>query len=181
MSRELSIKDLRSQAANKRWCKDDANTMQPPPPAADAKGHAPSASASDGVGERGEGEGGKFITEARVVIHFLNETVRRSFRETESNLTSIRARFQEGGVDLDGVKKMILRQKALWSEDPKMSEYLRIETLFAKSKFDSYYAAKDLPARVQNSGNAGASGVDRNRGTTNARTIGQYDGVGKVV
>ena len=92
----------------------------------------------------------KWLTEARTVIHFMNETLSRQFRETAANLTAIRSRFNEGGVTLEGVKQMILRQKTLWGSDPKMSEYLRIETLFAKSKFDSYYAARELPARIQN-------------------------------
>jgi hypothetical protein len=40
---------------------------------------------------------------------------------------------------------MIDRQVARWKGDPKMEEYLRPGTLFNKEKFDSYYAAKDIP------------------------------------
>ncbi len=158
LRRENNIRELRIKAAKSRWggeCKDDAKgyakAMQP----VDANTHARSVSvsasaSSEGVG--GAGEGGEFITEARVVIHFLNETVGRSFRETATNLATIRERFNEGGVTLEGVKQMIVRQKAAWGDDPKMSEFLRIETLFAKSKFDSYYSAKTLPVIKSNGG-----------------------------
>ena len=39
---------------------------------------------------------------------------------------------------------MIIRQVKMW-KGTSMAKYLRPETLFNKTKFDSYYAAKDLP------------------------------------
>lgn len=83
--------------------------------------------------------------EARVLLRHLNEAAGRSYRETETNLGFIRARLEEPGVDLDGCRKMIDRQVAKWKTDPKMSEFLRPETLFNSTKFDAYYAAKDQP------------------------------------
>jgi hypothetical protein len=46
---------------------------------------------------------------------------------------------------VEGVKQMISRQVLKWKDDPKMCDYLRPETLFNKTKFDGYYAAKDVP------------------------------------
>lgn len=85
------------------------------------------------------------MAKARPVLHLLNERSGRSFRETEANLLLIAARMEEPGVDLDGIMAMVRRQCALWGPDPKMSEYLRPETLFGKTKFESYYANRNLP------------------------------------
>lgn len=82
---------------------------------------------------------------AKAVILFLNEKTGRAFRATPSNLEIIISRLKEPGVTFDGVKKMIERQCKRWKGDSTMEEYLRPETLFRKSKFDSYYAAKDVP------------------------------------
>lgn len=87
-----------------------------------------------------------YSPESRVALHYLNEKSGRSFRERESSLSVIQARLDEDGVDIDGVKKMIDRQCARWKGTPQ-EEYLRPETLFGKTKFDGYYAAKDLPIK----------------------------------
>lgn len=89
------------------------------------------------------------MTQARIVIHFLNEQTGRHFRELNSNLTVIAARLREPQVDLEGVKEMIIRQCKRW-KGTSQEEYLRPETLFGKTKFDSYYAAKDLPVTYGN-------------------------------
>lgn len=83
--------------------------------------------------------------EARTVLHLLNQGSGKSFREVDSNLSLIHARLSEPGVDLEGVKKMVKRQCARW-KGTAQEEYLRPETLFNKTKFDAYYAAKDQPA-----------------------------------
>lgn len=85
------------------------------------------------------------VTEARVIIHFLNETASRSFRETPQNFKLICARLDEVKGDVDGVKRMIIRQCALWSGDPKMCEHLTPDTLFGKSNFGKYYDNRALP------------------------------------
>jgi uncharacterized phage protein (TIGR02220 family) len=87
------------------------------------------------------------MTKARILIHYLNEKTGRHYRETSANLTVISARLKEDGVELDGVKQMIDRQCDRWN-GTEQAEYLRPETLFGKSKFDSYYAAKDVPITV---------------------------------
>jgi len=89
---------------------------------------------------------------ARPVLHLLNECSGRSFRETEGNLLIIAARMDEPGVDLDGIMAMVRRQCALWGPDPKMSEFLRPETLFGKTKFESYYANRNQPVPTPGTG-----------------------------
>lgn len=102
--------------------------------------------------ERMEGKEGKensvlVDSDSRSVLSFLNLITLKNFRMTESNLKLIRARLSEDGVTVEGVTRMIERQCELWKDDPKMFEFLRPETLFGKSKFDGYYAAKDLPVK----------------------------------
>lgn len=106
--------------------------------------------------ERTEGNGmeGNILpeTHARVLIHFLNEKTGRAFRETDANLTVITARLKEDGVDIAGCKMMIERQVRRW-KGTESEEYLRPETLFGKTKFDSYYAAKYQPVPERANGN----------------------------
>ena len=83
-----------------------------------------------------------YHADAITVLHILNEATGRHYRETDGNLAVISARLKEPDVDLAGVRKMVARQCALW-KDGEMSEYLRPETLFNKTKFDSYYAGRD--------------------------------------
>jgi uncharacterized phage protein (TIGR02220 family) len=78
------------------------------------------------------------------VLSYLNQKAGRQFRETETNLDFISARLSEPGVDLEGIKKMIDRQVARWKGTPQ-EEYLRPETLFNRTKFDGYYAAREAP------------------------------------
>jgi len=83
--------------------------------------------------------------EANTILETLNEVSGRKFRLTDTNLGLIQARLKEPGVDLEGMLKMVRRQAAIWMPDPKMSEYVRPETLFGKKKFDSYYGSRELP------------------------------------
>lgn len=88
---------------------------------------------------------GKLLAEAKEILDFLNQHSGRVYRMVETNITLIRARLQEPDVTVAEMKKMIARQCAMWRGDEKMDRYLRPETLFNKTKFDSYYAARDLP------------------------------------
>lgn len=91
-----------------------------------------------------QGGNGKYHRDTRTVLHWLNEASQKHFRETDPNLSIISARLNEPGVALDGVKEMIERQCKKWMRTD-MQDYLRPETLFGKTKFDGYYAAKDQP------------------------------------
>lgn len=119
---------------------------------------------------------------ARPVLHLLNQTAGRQFRETEANLLLIAARLEEREVTLEGVMQMVRRQCALWRPDPKMSEYLRPQTLFNRKKFDSYYANRDLPTDHRNgnghqhqapAGGSRVPGTDRNRFIAGADDVGR--------
>jgi uncharacterized phage protein (TIGR02220 family) len=89
-------------------------------------------------------ESDKYHLHARAALAILSEASGKKFRETDPSLMVISARLKEPGVDIDGVRKMILRQCKCWL-GTSMAEYLRPETLFRRSKFDGYYAAKDSP------------------------------------
>jgi uncharacterized phage protein (TIGR02220 family) len=86
----------------------------------------------------------QYHVDARSVLAYLNECSGKKFRDTDPNLALISARLIESGVSADGVRIMIHRMTRLWKAT-KMEEYLRPETLFGKTKFDNYYAAKDQP------------------------------------
>lgn len=95
--------------------------------------------------ERKEGvEGEIYHRDSRTALHWLNEKSGRKFRETDENLGFISARLSESGVDIEGIKKMIDRQCARW-KGTDQAEYLRPQTLFNATKFDGYYAGKDIP------------------------------------
>ncbi len=79
---------------------------------------------------------------AERVLSTLNLACGRSYRAVDSTLQPIMARLQEVDVTEEGVIEMVKRQCLRWKPDPKMREFLRPETLFAKSKFDGYYAAR---------------------------------------
>lgn len=88
--------------------------------------------------------------DSRAILHVLNETAGRHFREVDDSLAFIEARLSEDGVTVDGVKTMILRQWQKW-KGTDMEDYMRPETLFNKTKFASYYASKDLPIHANHS------------------------------
>ncbi len=85
------------------------------------------------------------MNDARVIIHFLNEQAGRSYQERASNFKLICGRLEEVDGDVDGVKRMIVRQCRLWKGDPKMCECLTVDTLFRKSNFGKYYDNRDFP------------------------------------
>lgn len=98
------------------------------------------------MGEGGDGcvcEPSKF-SKARIVLHYLNQSAGRKYRETDANFTIIQARLDEVNGDLEGVKMMIDRQVQRW-KGTDQEEYLRPETLFGKQKFGAYYDNRDQP------------------------------------
>lgn len=90
-----------------------------------------------------------YHADSRTVLHWLNEKSGRHYRETDANLKFISARLGEPDVTLEGMKLMIERQCKRW-KGTAQAEYLRPETLFGKTKFDSYYAAKEEPVYDEN-------------------------------
>ena len=80
--------------------------------------------------------------EAREVLTFLNEKTGRSFRFVDTNLRLIEARLRSGASVAD-CKGVVARKVREWKNDAKMSAFLRPETLFSASKFESYLGEKD--------------------------------------
>lgn len=83
------------------------------------------------------------------IIKYLNEKVDRSFKVTNKWKDLIKARWNEG-QRYDDFIKVIDVKTSQWLQDPKMSNYLRPETLFS-NKFDSYLNEQLEPERESNS------------------------------
>lgn len=99
--------------------------------------------------------------DTEAVLDYLNQRAGRQFRRVAPNLSIISMRLSEPDVTLDGVKAMIDRQVTRWSGTTQ-AEYLRPETLFNRTKFDSYYASKDeLVILNDEKGRPQISAVDR--------------------
>ena len=86
---------------------------------------------------------------AKGVLSHLNDMTGRDYRPLSSNLDPIAIRLEEVELDVEGVKTMINRQCARWKTDDKMSEYLRVSTLFSAGKFPEYFGARNLPVSVK--------------------------------
>jgi uncharacterized phage protein (TIGR02220 family) len=75
------------------------------------------------------------------IIDYLNQKVGTNYRHTTKRTqTLIKARWNEG-FTLDDFKTVIDKKTAEWLNDPKMSKYLRPETLFG-NKFEGYLNQK---------------------------------------
>ncbi|QYN56395.1 hypothetical protein GYM69_04285 [Lactobacillus panisapium] len=75
------------------------------------------------------------------VINYLNEKLGAKYKPNSAiNKRLIDARAKEG-YSLDDFKQVIDNKCATWAHDPKMSKYLRPQTLFG-TKFESYLNEK---------------------------------------
>jgi len=75
------------------------------------------------------------------IISYLNSKIGSQYRATsEKTKKHIRARLNEG-FSVDDFKTVIDKKSTEWSNDPKMAQYLRPETLFG-TKFESYLNQK---------------------------------------
>ena len=71
------------------------------------------------------------------IVNYLNDVAGKNFRHsTKKTQTLIKARLREG-FTVDDFKRVIDNKTKEWKHDPKMSKYLRPETLFG-TKFESY-------------------------------------------
>lgn len=91
----------------------------------------------------------------RQVVDYLNEKAGKHYRHTDANKRLIEPRLKEG-FSLDDCKRVIDNKVSSWSNDPRMSEYLRPKTLFQASKFDGYLN-ETLPAREEHDGYGGVN------------------------
>lgn len=77
----------------------------------------------------------------KAVISYLNEKLGTKYKPNSAiNKRLIDARAKEG-YSLDDFKQVIDNKCATWAHDPKMSKYLRPQTLFG-TKFESYLNEK---------------------------------------
>lgn len=77
--------------------------------------------------------------ESKIILAFLNEKTGKKFREVEANLSLIEARLRSG-VELQTCRTLVMRKVRDWRDDAKMARYLRPETLFNRTKFETYLA-----------------------------------------
>lgn len=132
---EMSIRSKKSSSlsdnAKKRWqldanvmqivCKPDANAM----PIEDAN--------EDEVKHNKNNE-----YDLSWPISYLNQLLGTRYSTTiKSNLDVVKARYSEGRTQED-FKTVIDKKVAQWRSDEKMAKYLRPETLFNRTKFESY-------------------------------------------
>ena len=79
--------------------------------------------------------------EAKEVINHLNSKTGKSFRITDSNLKFVLSRLSDG-FSLSELKNVIDKKAVEWSGTD-MDKYLRPETLFNATKFQSYLNEKE--------------------------------------
>jgi uncharacterized phage protein (TIGR02220 family) len=79
------------------------------------------------------------------VIQLLNSLTGKKFRadKKSSNYNFISARLIEDGYPVEDLKRVVEYKFKEWKDDVKMKKYLRPETLFNKTKFESY--VNELP------------------------------------
>lgn len=83
--------------------------------------------------------GRNYRDESKTILSFLNEKTGKRFREVDANLAFIEARLRSG-VEVQDCRTLIARKVRDWGADEKMTRYLRPETLFNKTKFETYLA-----------------------------------------
>ena len=78
------------------------------------------------------------------VIEFFNSHCGKNVRNTDANIQLIKTRLDEGYTSEDCINVIKLKYKE-WKDDKMMSKYLRLSTLFNKTKFNAYFA--DIPTK----------------------------------
>jgi len=74
------------------------------------------------------------------IIEYLNKVTGRKFNtKSNANIKFIKARLKDGYTVQD-CKGVIDTMNMKWGRDGKMRVYLRPETLFNETKFQTYYA-----------------------------------------
>lgn len=79
---------------------------------------------------------------ASSLLSFLNTKAGRSYRPMPATLGPIMARLREGATEAN-CRGVIARKVRDWTGDPRMVKYLRPETLFNRTKFESYLGERE--------------------------------------
>ena len=85
--------------------------------------------------------------EISLIVDYLNEKAGTRYKHTsKTTQAAIRARLKDG-FSVEDFKTVIDVKTKKWLNDPKMRDYLRPETLFAASHFESYLneVGRELP------------------------------------
>lgn len=84
-----------------------------------------------------------------VLNHFIAVTGKQIEIDRESNRKFVKARLKDK-IPIEDLKKIIDIKTFKWKDDPKMREYIRIETLFNETKCNSYLTeVRDLEANPE--------------------------------
>lgn len=87
-----------------------------------------------------------FSNSIKEIIDYLNIVTNSNYTyKNKSNNKHINARLEEGHT-VEEFKTVIDKMQAKWGNDPKMSQYLRPETLFS-NKFESYLNMKEVKTK----------------------------------
>lgn len=134
-NQELATKQNEDFLASKTASKNEANGV--------ANGVAKSKSKSNSKEDIPNGiskKNGSDLSAITEIVDYLNQAANTSFKASSKNTQSlINARTREG-FTVDDFKAVIDGRVKAWATDPKMSEYLRPQTLFG-TKFESYLNA----------------------------------------
>lgn len=76
--------------------------------------------------------------DAAELLGYLNDKTGRNFESVDSNLKLIESILKTEGRTPELVRQVIDDRVDAWGSDPKMSQYLRPQTLFRESKFSQY-------------------------------------------
>jgi uncharacterized phage protein (TIGR02220 family) len=82
-------------------------------------------------------------------LNYLNHKTKKNFKPVRTNLTFIDARLKEG-YSKEDIFRVVDIKTSQWLNDPKMSSYLRPETLFNATKFSSYVAEQPIKRGLVN-------------------------------
>lgn len=140
-NQELATKQNEDLLASKTTSKTEANTVANGKANGVAKSKSNSKSNSkEDISNDISKKKGSDLSEITEIVDYLNEKANTSFRPSaEYAKTHIRARLREG-FTIDDFKTVIDGRVKAWANNPKMSEYLRPQTLFG-TKFESYLNA----------------------------------------
>jgi len=108
------------------------------------------------------------------VLDYLNKKTGRSFEAVDSNLKLIDSILKIDGRTPELIKQVIDDRVRAWGSDPKMSQYLRPQTIFRESKFSQYVGALGATTAKDNGIDNWLNGRDITNGDA---THNIYDGV----
>jgi len=128
-NRDRDLKDIYSRAGTTACVESDTESVQD-----ETKGEP----RSEQPKKSKKAKETKADTEATEVIEYLNAKTGSSYRATtEANIKPIRARLNDN-YTVEDCKRVIDSKVGQWLNNPEMNKFLRPETLFRPSKFESY-------------------------------------------